>query len=290
MTNVEHRKVLIPLIDFRFDEPDEWDEDNNWVGFKPYQFKSLKARLVENYPIKTPLYSGLELGGISRTPFALEIIEYDDFKVDVHMLLLSFRIVLNHCISIRHYLYPDHPYACNRLDDTLKGDARDREAFLVSRDDLSVVDDFCIKAMDMERIPKRAHNAIFLLLRGCFDSNWIGAYLHWSCALETIFGRKKSGAGTEEIISRRISIFLNDGNYNFDKIKEFYNIRSRIVHGQSHIVLDDDSNINLDKLFEFWELVRLCFKKLIETEGYKSFKSEKKREEYFDSFLEAGTT
>ncbi|MCF7811884.1 hypothetical protein K9N50_12965 [bacterium] len=277
--DLQARKVLIPLIDFRYYNSDVQDNE-----FVPYQFKSIKAKLVENYRIETPLFSKTKIDQIAMTPYALEVLKYGKIKEDIHLLLISFRLALDYSISIKHYLYPDDPYSCSTLNETLTRDPRNRNAFISTTEQLTEVDNFCLKVKSMMKVSHRAHNAIFLLLRGLLDSNWVGAYLQWSCALESIFGRKKSGAGTEEIICRRISAYLNDDDFEYKKVKSFYNIRSRIVHGQLHLVSDENSNINLDTLFDLWRLVRACFKTLIEREGYIDFSKENKREKYFDSF------
>ncbi|MDP8239275.1 MAG: HEPN domain-containing protein [Candidatus Hatepunaea meridiana] len=276
------KMVLIPLIDFKYSHP-----SISRRGEVEYEFKCINARLVRFYQtIESPEISKKYTVRISKLQNALEIIENKNYLkknylVDVHLLLVSFHLALNHPVSVEYFLYPDEPSSCWRDSITIKY-INKPERITVNKQKMEEVEEFCIKLIRMEKTSKRLHNAVFLLLRGLFDSNWVGAYLHWSCALEAIFGRKKSGANTKDLICKRISDYLKDGNFNKERIEEFYNIRSRIVHGQLHLVSDKDSKRNLDKLNELWQIVRACFKKLVESEGYKNLSSEKKREKHFD--------
>jgi hypothetical protein len=67
------------------------------------------------------------------------------------------------------------------------------------------------------------------------ESNPAMKIAHYCSALESIFSTEKTELSHK--LSERVALFLKDHSYNaldtFDKIKSFYNIRSKVTHGSS---------------------------------------------------------
>ncbi len=286
------KRILVPLLNLKMKPSPDPEND-----IAPYVLSCFSAKIVSFFSEDLSDYDGVlesELESVRMASWwCLELNEYEGYKIDTHLLIIAFRILFDYPVSLHSYLYPNGideiPFRqCFKLHDIFRYEAAEvRNAKLLSREDLGEVERMFGRLKKMSEMKGRAHNALFLLTRGMFESNAIGAILHYSAALESIYGIEKNRQRRDHIpiaetISKRIAAYLAPSDYNYQVIIDMYELRSRVVHGEMHVVWDNNPKINVEQANTFWRLLRVCFLKLLTENHYSKLIDEQERENFFD--------
>ena len=250
-----------------------------------FKFKSMPAELGLFKPRDFPkIFSDAGCRAFPIIAQSINLNEYDHWVADINLLQLAFLISCDQSPIITHFIYPNEPKRNGRPEEFIKTGWK-REKFCLGNRELQEVDDYLGRLKEMYGGKQRAKNAIEFLLRGCYCKYWFEAYVLWSCALECVFGLEKTGRGIADTMSRRISSYT-DLAFSYQEAMDFYDDRSRIVHGRFHLFSKSNRTENLQRLNSYWKLVRYCFKNLLDKKGYQHMDTEKQRESYFDTYCQ----
>ncbi len=284
-------RILVPVLNLIWDDHSKSDDSKGEYKFGCFSGKIVPF-LIEDYLNFFPCLSIRDIERLgTESQWSIELIEYDGFKQDLHLLVMAFRIAFDYPLALHSYLYPDEnpgtPFNPSiKMRDIFsyeEDEARDAKLLLLT--DLKHVEDLFTSLKEMSEIQGRAHNSLFFLMRGMFDSHVIGSIFLWSAALECIFGLEKDQTKAAEKICKRITNYLTSNDFPEARIKKSYNYRSRLIHGQMHDVWDSNSKNNVAKSRELWKIVRACFHRLLVNKDFNKL-AKNERELYLDSIVE----
>jgi hypothetical protein len=222
------------------------------------------------------LFSLQDLAYIKQERYALvaDGEELSDYKSNVNLLLIAFRLLsVGHSPFIKYRLSPDIS-SCSRLNGAFTQiDSPGTVPTEIDRAYCAICEADCNSP--------RLHNAFYFLYLGFHAIGWIESFLFLMSSLEALFSKDSKGGATTTIC-RRASRIINDPSICTNQdLASLYDTRSRIVHGD--IRASDDSTDNLRLLQRMESITISCFKKLIETNGFRHFVTKSERDRYLST-------
>jgi len=284
-------KLLVPLqffdiVGFNPNNPNPLNE-------YPLDYLHSGARLISfqvNDLEQYEIFSKKDIDDLRRGPAIRWCIETEEFQgngYEIHLLLLAFKLTKPCSVMVSSYLYPDQLMNSSKPDISYHTKDLDQtEDFpIFEAIELADVEKYYCALKEMHALGGRASNAIGFTMHGLFQNHAIGAILHWSAALECIFGCKRGTEDATKKIVNRITGYLSSDDFNNKKISELYNLRSRLIHGEVDKIWQADEKENLKITKECWILWRSCFQKLLLERHFEILnKKNDEREEFFDGF------
>ena len=169
--------------------------------------------------------------------------------------------------------------------DTIRPFERDAHNTL-SRDDFSLAKRLGDAASALS-VRASTWVAMMLLWRALTETWWENRYLLLWVALEALFGSANPSETTYRL-SQRLAFFLAEDRSKvrsvYDRAREGYSARSRVVHGFRHLSLGKDKADNLLADTEFFARATLC-KVLTDAEAMETFAHERRREKFLDGLV-----
>jgi hypothetical protein len=125
-----------------------------------------------------------------------------------------------------------------------------------------------------------------MLVRAVTEPAWETRYLLLWVTLEALFG-SESPQETTYRLSQRLALFLGDDAESckcyFEKIKEGYGWRSKVVHGSRLAKLTSEKSVEITEVAE--TIVRKTFTRILEHDDLTKKFDARSREEFLDSLL-----
>jgi hypothetical protein len=145
-----------------------------------------------------------------------------------------------------------------------------------------------LKLANGQTASSRPHNAIYFLFLATHTTHWIGRFAFLMSALEAVFGndysrtKSKGQKGVTETIKTRVSHFVEDAAVcSPELVGELYNTRSRIAHGDIRANEDPSENLRTLKLLE--DIVKRCFRKIVQKKVFYQFGDKLTRDAFLTS-------
>ena len=252
------------------------------VSEKAYVFSCQNYKIRKLIPeldvIDIDLFSKQDLNYIKNTIWVIETNKRNSLNIseEINLILIAIKIFFRKSTYAKYRICKDNILKCRRLTEAQS--FTDTESYEpLEYSDLGKIDyGFeCLK--EMRSISNRTYNALYFLYRGFYSYQWRDSYIFLICVIESLFSKNTAGGNTNKIC-KRVSRFIDDINYNEDKIRNIYNLRSDLIHGR--ITLDDKSENNIKKVSELEDLVIRIVEKILNEKIYLHYQSDENRSKY----------
>jgi hypothetical protein len=264
----------MPLFDF-------WNESSKEFVFSGGKY-ALRIFDAANEIPEIELFSKQDVELMEMESWALvaETENLENFKEEVNILLLSFRIYKLARVFIKYRLCKEDVHRCSRLNDCLRIVMPNESNKIIELNDLNIIDQGFTKLLQMKPISNRTNNAIYFMYRGFCADKMIDSFLFLMCAIEALFSKENPGGATNTICSR-VSKFLDSKSvYEYKDIEELYDLRSKIVHGK--VMVEDEIKGQLNTLYKLQYVLIECMKKMLDKEIYQMYSDVQKKERYLN--------
>ena len=147
---------------------------------------------------------------------------------------------------------------------------------IIDKGDFKTISELFIGLNKFKVINTRTGNATYFLGLAIRSRGWLESLIFYVCALETITSSPNVENKITEKFTNRIYNFIG---YDQDKLKEIYNIRSKLVHGR-YDFQSEEENLRLNEIAE--EVCRKVFSKiLLDTSNISAFENDETRLKLF---------
>jgi len=207
-----------------------------------------------------------------------------------NIALLALWLTKRTFASCSHTFYFREPDDINKstLIEPTKNSFVPLESYEKSNYTLSDVEKLKISLEKISRIYCEKDSLIitfYYLITSLRDYEWISRFAMLTTVIESIFSTDSQEISHK--ISERIAYFLEDTGIKrkevYDKTKELYAIRSKIVHGSN--VSKYIGDISITKLEELEEIVYKSLNKIIFDDKIYEIFTSKRKEEYFKNLI-----
>jgi len=232
--------------------------------------------------------SALDRKYISRENWALVATNPDDnFKAEVNLLLIAFRIYAKSNVLIKWRFCEDNLKLSACLEDRFRS--------LVTEISVDITDEILnkvkanfIKIIEMYSISDRMKNALYFIWRGFCANKHMDSYILLVCAIESLFSGETQEDATRTV-TKRVQYFLSDiKGFGGNQVNKIYKVRSDMVHGR--IAHTNKANTlkrqeNLKNLAKLEQLVFACMVKILENKLYLKYKNIEEKENYLNNLV-----
>jgi hypothetical protein len=267
-------RIVMPLFDF-------FNESSEGFVFSGGKYALRKFDAANEIP-EVELFSKRDVKLMKIVPWAVvaEAENLKNYKEEVNILLLSFRIYKLARVFIKYRLCKEDDSYCTRLNDFLHIVMPNESNGIISLNDLNIINKGYLKLLQMDTISNRTHNAIYFMYRGFCADKMIDSFVLLMCAIESLFSKENPGGATRTICSR-VSKFLDcKSRCKYNDIEELYDLRSKIVHGR--VVVGDEIKGKLNTLYKLQYVLVECMKKILDKEIYLIYSDIQNKEHYFN--------
>lgn len=259
-------RVIHPLFDFQYHDAEDFEFSNG--GFSNVRFS------IRHYGDWSGLYDGeifsqRDRDYIKRESKALvaEGVELDGFEREVSLLLIAFRILAegNKITPIIKYRLSEDESLRSRIEET---EMHIRlldplwQTYVLS--DFPQIDRTFKTLQSAEAGSDRLKNAFYFLYRAFNSYQWIDAFMFYMGVIESLFSCDQKGPASEPVC-RRTTNLLNDPDCPYEKVRDLYDVRSRIIHGRLEARTNSHANLRLTADMEV--LVKRCLRLLVEMDA-----------------------
>lgn len=218
-------RIVMPLFNFDYEDSQEFEFDGGRYALRKF--------IADDEIPQVAGLSQLDIEYIRQESRALvaENPDLNDYKVEINLLLLSFKIYKLARLFIKYRLCKENTDLCERINETMHSILPTSSYNPFTVDDLRIIDKGFSNLLKMDSISNRTHNALYFLYLGFFNFHWFASFIFLMSALEAVFSKEERGEATKTICSR-VSSFLNSKpKCTYKDIDFLYDIRSRMLHG-----------------------------------------------------------
>lgn len=269
-------KIIMPLFDFQ-------NKDRVEYSFLEGKYQ-LHKFTYNNELVNEKIFSEQDKEYISLENWAIVVdnAESRNYKEEVNILLLAFRIAKKSRAFIKYRLSPNCKKRISRLCDTIQFTLRDDTTRVIEKLDLDRINEIFIKLIEMKEISPRTYNALFFLFKAYNSRKWLDAFVYHMMCLESLFSKEHKG-DSERIICLRVSAFLYDKyGINYSDIQPLYELRSKLVHGSFALNADTPPEENLTTLKKLEDIILNVFRAVLDENIYKLYKNMDDKEAYLN--------
>lgn len=273
-------RVVMPLFDFQYHD----DED----------FAFSDGRLsIRSFHNAEPLYEreifskqDRDYMGQASKALVAEYPTLDNYKADVSLLLVSFRILGDHRAPFIKYRLSENEDFCSRLEETQTHIPLPERLYNVySSKDFPSIDAAYMTLRQAEPISVRLKNALFFIYRAFNSYHWIDSFLFHMNALEALFSRDEGGSATRDICTHVSGLLNEPSTWSYQTIKDLYGIRSQITHGRFEANYEPMDNLR--RLEKMECLTKACFRDLIAQNAFQHFATPDARTRFLTQLADA---
>lgn len=258
-------RIVMPLFWFELEGIDSYSFDDRRILIAPFDQSDIP---------KIPLFSERDLCHLAHeAPWALiyDSPDIEGYKSKVNILLLAFKIFCEKRYPfIKYRLCSEDHSRCTRLSNRITYNySHPRTVRPFSLTDLACIKDGFLSLIEMDQVSIRTHNALYFLHRAWHNTKWMDSFILMMCSLESLFSRDKPGGATAAITTRVSSLLSSKPKCTESDIKDLYELRSRMTHG--NIEASNAPGENLGKLNHLDFVTVECFRALAEEKRYKEY-------------------
>ncbi len=268
-------RVVMPLFQFQLTNPHQPE-----FVFSDERLAIRRFNEAEHLSDRE-IFSKRDRAYIDQARWAL-VVEANDlsqYKLDVNMLLMTFRILGDHLTPTIKYRLFDDDDLCDRLEETemhIRLPGYKYEVY--SSEDFPRIDEVYMMLRQAEHSCVRLKNAFYSLYRAFNSYHWIDSYLFYMMTLEALFSLDNKGPATQTICDRVSKLLKSPKKWSPQRIRDLYDVRSRIAHGRLEARPKSIANLRLLKKME--RLIKLCFRKLIAKKSFPHFATPSLRDHF----------
>jgi hypothetical protein len=273
-------RIMMPLFLFECEEISNYEFGDTGLSIEQFSDDDI---------LRNPLFSEQDILHMKDEPgfsIVFEKENADGYKSLTNILIMSFKIfseIRYPCIKYR--ICKDNPTWCRRINNPITYNRYfPRTVRPYSLSEIGAINKGFHSLIEIDRISRRTHNALYFIYRAFHSTKWMEAYILLMSSIESLFSKDKRGGATAAIATRVSSLLSNNPRCTKKNIEDLYEIRSRIIHGNiagpdlNEAKDDEKDNLaNLDKL----EYVTIeCFKELVNSNRYKNFIDKETRDKF----------
>jgi hypothetical protein len=269
-------QIIMPLFDFQ-------NKDGIEYSFLEGQYK-LQRFTSNNELVDEKIFSELDREYISLENWAIVVddAEFLNYKEEINILLLAFRIAKKCRVFIKYRLSPNCKKKISRLNETAQFTLKDDTTKVIEEVDLERINELFKKLLEMKTISFRTYNAVFFLFKAYNSKKWLDAFLYHMMCLESLFSKEHKG-DSERTICLRVSTFLYDKfGTKYSDIQPLYELRSKLVHGAFALNAETPPEGNLTILRQLEDRMLDVFRTVLDENIYKEYSNIDNKEEYLN--------
>lgn len=275
--NDENRcKIIMPLFDF-------YNKDEVEYSFLEDKYR-LQRFTPDNELLNEKIFSeqDREYISVERWAIVVDNAENCNYKEEVNILLLAFRLAKKCRAFIKYRLSLNCKKRISRLCDTIQFTLKNDTTKVIEKSDMDRINKIFNKLIEMRGVSPRTYNAVHFLFKAYHSRKWVDAFVYHMMCLESLFSKEHKG-DSERTICLRVSAFLYDKyRTKYCDIQPLYELRSKLVHGSFALNEDIPPEENLATLKELENIVLNVFRAVLDESIYKLYKNVKDKEAYFN--------
>ena len=269
-------KIIMPLFDFQ-------NKDGVEYSFLEGRYK-LQRFTSRNELVDEKIFSEQDREYISLENWAIIVddAEFLNYKEEINILLLAFRIAKKCRAFIKYRLSPNCKKKISRLNETAQFTLKDDTTKAIEGGDLERINEIFKKLLEMKTISFRNYNAVLFLFKAYNSKKWLDAFLYHMMCLESLFSKEHKG-DSERTICLRVSTFLYDKyGTKYSDIQLLYELRSKLVHGSFALNTETPPEGNLTILRQLEDRMLDVFRTVLDENIYKVYSNIDYKEEYLN--------
>jgi len=269
-------KIIMPLFDFQ-------NKDGVEYSFLEGRYK-LQRFTSTNELVKEKIFSEQDREYISLENWAIIVddAEFLNYKEEINILLLAFRIAKKCRAFIKYRLSPNCKKKISRLNETAQFTLKDDTTKVIEGDDLERINEIFKKLLEMKNISFRTYNAVFFLFKAYNSKKWLDAFIYHMMCLESLFSKEHKG-DSERTICLRVSTFLYDKyGTKYSDIQPLSELRSKLVHGSFALNAETPPEENLTILRQLEDRMLDVFRTVLDENIYRVYSNIDNKEAYLN--------
>jgi hypothetical protein len=269
-------KIIMPLFDFQ-------NKDEVEYSFLEGQYK-LQRFTSNNELVNEKIFSEQDRAYISLENWAIVVDDAEslNYKKEINILLLAFRIAKKCRAFIKYRLSPNCKKRISRLSETAHFTLKDDTTRVIEGDDLERINEIFKKLLEMKKVSPRTYNAIFFLFKAYNSEKWLDAFIYHMMCLESLFSKEHKG-DSERTICLRVSAFLYDKyGTKYSDIQPLYELRSKLVHGSFALNAEIPPKGNLATLRQLEDRMLDVFRTVLDEDIYRVYENVDNKEAYLN--------
>ncbi len=269
-------KIIMPLFDFQ-------NKDGVEYSFLEGQYK-LQRFTSNNELVNEKIFSEQDREYISLENWAIVVDDAEclNYKEEINILLLAFRIAKKCRAFIKYRLSPNCKKKISRLNETAQFTLKDDTTKVIEEDDLERINEIFKKLLEMKKISFRTYNAVFFLFKAYNSKKWLDAFIYHMMCLESLFSKEHKG-DSERTICLRVSTFLYDKyGTKYSDMQPLYELRSKLVHGSFALNAETPPEENLTTLRQLEDRMLDVFRTVLDENIYRVYSNIDNKEAYLN--------
>lgn len=278
--------IIIPLHNYSCRDGRRHEIIAGYIYLEKFIFNRKKLRFDEHVE-NCGMFSRYDYNSINRCTWALCIRKDNprgrEYGVDVNLFVLALFLANPSAVYIQHHLDPSTYH---------HGNYRENMPMMYwygSADYTTYTNSELAKAKIMYKRVRETYDAswhtrrsLWFLYQQTTTHQWVAKYILLSCALEHLFSIEREESHSEKICQRVHSYI---GHTCMVEIRDWYRIRSDLVHGRYQGRLDDAKD-NTERIKKLEEWARSIFIKMLSRRDYNMYAYKTDRYAFLDAIVE----